>query len=270
VSGESTHDIDLGATRVVKRFRSWDRGEPDREWRGLELLHTYAPGLAPWPIARRTDDGRPAIVMSRVPGAPVESGRLSDRRLDSRAEALELLHARVPLWEVERLRPRISSAQDEVAALREYVATATPPVDGVVVTAYAAGVEWIGSDEASRFAAAVVPQDFALADGNLANVLWDGDNCALVDFEDSGASDRAYEIADLIEHVRSWLTGALDADAVLGRLDLDTETRRRVRQARRVFALHWLILLLPGNPGHHRNPPGTVDRQAQRLLDRLG
>lgn len=270
MTGGSTHDIEIGATRVVKRFRSWDRGEPDREWRGLELLHTHAPGLAPQPLARRTDDGRPAIVMSRVPGEPLESGQLSDRRLDSLAEALELLHTRVPSWAVERLPPRISSAPAEVAALRDYVATATPPVDGAVATAYAAGAEWIRSDEASRLAATVVPQVFAVADGNLANVLWDGDRCALIDFEDSGASDRAYEIADLIEHVRSWLTGALDADSVLARLDLDAGMRRRVRAARRVFALHWLILLLPGNPGHHRNPPGSVDRQAQRLLDLLG
>ncbi|HEU0285906.1 MAG TPA: hypothetical protein VFR22_02610, partial [Nocardioidaceae bacterium] len=113
---------------VVKRFRSWDRGEPDREWRGLSLLQTYAPGLAPEPIQRRTEDG----------------------------------------------------------------------------------------------------------------------------------------------HIESWLTGAMDADALLGRLDLDAETLGRIRTARRMFALHWLVMLLPGKPGHLRNPPGSVERQAQRLLDLLG
>ncbi len=189
--------------------------------------------------------------------------------MDDLAAALETLHTRVPADEVDRLPPRISSAPDEVAWLREYVGETTLPVDGVVATAFAAGADWIGSDEATRLSDETVPQVFALADGNLANVLWDGDGCGLVDFEDSGASDRAYEIADLIEHVQSWLTGGLDADDLLGRLDLDSETLRRVRTARRLFALHWLVMLLPGNPGHHRNPPGSADRQAQRLLDLL-
>jgi len=266
----STHNLDIGATQVVKRFRSWDRGEPDREWRGLTLLQSYAPGLAPEPIARRSEDGRPAVVMSRLAGVPLGSRLLSDRQLDDLADALETLHGRVPQRQLDRLPLRISSAQDELAWLREYVGETTLPVDGVVASAFAAGVDWIGSDEATRLANPTVPKVFALADGNLANVLWDGDSCGLVDFEDSGVSDRAYEIADLIEHVESWLTGALDVDALLGRLDPDAATLGRIRTARRLFALHWLVMLLPGNPGHLRNPPGSVDRQGQRLLDLLG
>jgi hypothetical protein len=194
---------------------------------------------------------------------------LSDRQLDDLADALEVLHTGVPRQQIDRLPPRTSSAPDEVAGLREYVGETPPTVDGVVATAFAAGADWIGYDEATELADATAPKVFALADGNLANVLWDADGCGLVDFEDSGASDRAYEIADLVEHVESWLTGALDADALLGRLDLDAETLHRMRTARRLFALHWLIMLLPGNPGHDRNPPGSVDRQAQRLLELL-
>lgn len=207
--------------------------------------------------------------MSRLAGTPLGSGPLSEQQLDALADALEILHTRVPSDEVDRLPPRISSAPDEVAWLREYIAETTLAVDGVICTAFGAGADWIGSDEATRLADTTVPTVFALADGNLANVLWDGDGCGLVDFEDSGASDRAYEIADLIEHVQSWLTGVLEADDLLARLDLDPETLRRVRTARRLFALHWLVMLLPGNPGHHRNPPGSVDRQARRLLDLL-
>ncbi|HEY2691135.1 MAG TPA: phosphotransferase [Streptosporangiaceae bacterium] len=36
---------------------------------------------------------------------------------------------------------------------------------------------------------------FGNADGNLANFLWDGARCRIVDFEDSGVSDPAYEAA---------------------------------------------------------------------------
>ena len=49
----ATHDIriDPGRGVVVKRFRSWDRDEPAREWRALRLLAEYAPGLAPRPLS---------------------------------------------------------------------------------------------------------------------------------------------------------------------------------------------------------------------------
>jgi len=38
-------------------------------------------------------------------------------------------------------------------------------------------------------------------DGNLANFLWDGGQVRIVDFEDSGPSDRAFELAVLVEHL---------------------------------------------------------------------
>lgn len=52
---ESTHSLTFAGDRVVKRYRSWDRGEPDREWGGLSLLHRYAPGTAPQPLSRRSE-----------------------------------------------------------------------------------------------------------------------------------------------------------------------------------------------------------------------
>jgi hypothetical protein len=39
-----------------------------------------------------------------------------------------------------------------------------------------------------------------------------------------------------------------------------------VREYRRLSALFWLMMLLPGSPAHRRNPPGTLERQATRLL----
>jgi hypothetical protein len=41
-------------------------------------------------------------------------------------------------------------------------------------------------------------------------------------------------------------------------------------QVRRyLWAMFWLHLLLPGGPSARRNPPGTADLQAGRLLDLL-
>jgi len=39
---------------------------------------------------------------------------------------------------------------------------------------------------------------------------------------------------------------------------------------RRLAAFYWLILLLPDGPASCRNPPGTLERQANRLLTVLG
>jgi len=72
---ETTHQLTFTQDRVVKRFRCWDRGEPEREWAGLWLLHRYVPGLAPQPLHQYVDDGAPVIVMSRVRGQPLGTAR---------------------------------------------------------------------------------------------------------------------------------------------------------------------------------------------------
>lgn len=37
-----------------------------------------------------------------------------------------------------------------------------------------------------------------------------------------------------------------------------------------MWAMFWLRLLSPGGPGEGRNPPGTAEAQARRLLELLG
>lgn len=67
----ATHDIDVGEREVVKRFRSWARGEHRREWRALTMLAVYAPGLAAAPVSCDLDSEPPHVRMSRVPGGPL-------------------------------------------------------------------------------------------------------------------------------------------------------------------------------------------------------
>ena len=66
-AGRTTHEvcIDKDRRQVVKRFRSWDRGEPAREWAALTLLAESAPGLAPAPL-RADLDGDPPGWVSRA------------------------------------------------------------------------------------------------------------------------------------------------------------------------------------------------------------
>lgn len=103
-------------------------------------------------------------------------------------------------------------------------------------------------------------------DSNLADFLWDGTRVRIVDFEDCGPSDRAFELAALVEHISAWSDAGLSADVFLALFDLTAAEQVKVREYRRLSALFWLLMLQPGSPAHHRNPPGTLERQATRLL----
>src|SRR5690606_1863415 len=67
MTGRCTHHIEFRGDVVIKRYRSWDRGEPGREWTALKLLAEHAPGVAPSPVRAMLDADPPAIVMSRLP-----------------------------------------------------------------------------------------------------------------------------------------------------------------------------------------------------------
>jgi thiamine kinase-like enzyme len=105
-----------------------------------------------------------------------------------------------------------------------------------------------------------------LEDGNLANYLWDGSRIRIVDFEYSGRGDRAYELAEAVEHVSAWVDGALDAAALLSCSELTAAETARLAECRRLLALFWFLALLAEDPARPRNPPGTAVRQAGRLL----
>lgn len=264
---QSTHDVTLGEDHVVKRYRSFDRGELDREWAALVLLDEHAPGLAPAPLERRTTDGVPEIVMSRLPGEPLGDAPLTGEQVAAVAVALRALHA-VPLTGTD-LPVRRAGPAEMVAELREWIDEPRTEVDAElgadVVAALDAARAWLHGDEAERLAGPLVEEVFTLADGNLANLLWDGERCRVVDFEDSGRSDPAYELADLLEHVTVWLRGLVDADEMVAALAFTGEQRQRLLGFRTALAVFWLLMLLPGNPGHHRNPPDSLARQAARV-----
>ncbi|GAA1073200.1 hypothetical protein GCM10009663_11440 [Kitasatospora arboriphila] len=136
-----------------------------------------------------------------------------------------------------------------------------------VAAALHAGLTWLdASDIAGESQPARVPAVFGPGDGNLANYLWDGTRVRVVDFEESGRSDRAYELAEITEHVSAWLDGGLDVPAFLGHFDLAPAESARLVDCRRLLALLWLFLLAMDRPDRPRNPPGTADHQARRLL----
>ncbi|MEU5403654.1 hypothetical protein ABZ348_30685 [Streptomyces sp. NPDC005963] len=77
----------------------------------------------------------------------------------------------------------------------------------------------------------------------LANYLWDGSRVRVVDFEDSGLSDRTFELAEITEHRASWEGPPLKVEALLDLIDLNPAERARLPECRRLLALVWLFLL---------------------------
>jgi hypothetical protein len=254
---------------VVKRFRSWDRREPDREWTALVLLAEFAPGLAAAPVRADLAANPPVIEMSRLPGVPLGGSLLSAAQADALVLALDRLWNAVPGTILAGLGDAGANASQltrQVAAML----TAPHALDdhGPVRRAWQAGADWFSGGTLGRLddGDPVLGQ----GDSNLANFLWDGAEVRIVDFEDSGPSDRAFELAVLVEHISAWSDAGLPADALLGSFGLTAAEQVRVREYRRLCALFWLMLLLPGGPAHDRNPPGTRERQAARLLLLLG
>jgi Phosphotransferase enzyme family len=265
----TTHDVELGADRVVKTFRTWERGEHLREWRGLNLLHRFAPGLGPEPISADLDAKPPRIVMSRVPGEPLGTRRATPEQVDALVIAIERMHRSVPASALATADPQDTPA-DVAELLKKMLTSRARPTNAatpIVHRAFEAAAEFVSSDWAARAASFGRPSPvFGLCDGNLANYLWDGQAVHVIDFESAGSNDRAFDIADLIEHISLRRGSEIVADDFLKRLDLRADEHERIRAYRPAFAVFWLLMLLPDGPANRRNPPGTLEGQAEHIL----
>ncbi len=246
-----THELSVDGGVLVKRYTSWDRGEHRREWLILNHLHRHLPGLVPEPLAEDLDAVPPSVTMSVLPGEPL-TGQLSAAQLDGLAAALRRMWS-VPAHD---LPPRRYHPAEALAAARAMYASATRP-DGIAGESF---------DAAAAFPARPCRHDAVDAvvghsDPHLPNYLWDGREARIIDFEDAGASDVAYELGTLIEHLSSRDT---DWTGFLAGFDVDPD---RLRWSRGVFAALWCYWLLPGNGAAARNPPGTLQLPAGRLLE---
>lgn len=262
----STHAIELRPTCVIKRFRDGDRERGEREWRALTVLGTHAPGLAPEPWESDLAAPEPWVMMSRLDGMPLRGSVLREEHIKALAEAVRELHAAVPPDVLDEVPPRPGHQGDLVAQIHSWFPRARTHVSGRVGEAMDAGLAWLAGSGLERDVQPDVPRVFGPGDGNLANYLWNGSKVQVVDFEDSGRSDRAFELAEITEHVSSWVEHPLDVSSFLGHFDLTDAESTRLRDCRGLLALVWLFLLAFDDPDNPRNPPGTPERQADRLL----
>lgn len=274
----STHGVTIEGGTAVKRFRSqvgdgerrlYGR-EPHREWRALNLLAVYAPGLAPAPVWAELDADPALIAMSAVPGTPLGTRPVTEAQQDAIATALDRLHHAIPPSVLAMVERAPGSAQLLPDRIRDMARTCDAGLlEPLPRRAYRAALGWLDSGQAKRVVSVSGKPVFAQGDPNLANHLWDGGGVRLVDFEASGRGDQATELADFVEHVTVWAHAGIDADAFLKRFDLGRGELRRIEELRLLFAAFWLMRLLPGGNAYHRNPPGTFERQATRLVELL-
>ncbi|MER7024817.1 MULTISPECIES: phosphotransferase family protein [Streptomyces] len=270
----STHRVVLGPDRVVKTYRPGHEDAREREVRALRLLAVHAPGIAPV-IPEHGASRAGELTMSRLPGVPLRGRPLGAPELDAWAAALQAVHTALPPGELaaQPLRPGHQRAVAE-RLRRWYARPADRPRPPVVRRALDAGRAWLaaappgvtGDAPEPGVAPPGVTPCFGPGDGNAANYLWDGHRVRLVDFEESGRSDRAWEIAEITEHVASWVPEPVDVPALLRACALTPAETARLADCRRLLALVWLFLLAADDPAHPRNPPGsTAERQARRL-----
>ncbi|WP_322937428.1 aminoglycoside phosphotransferase family protein [Nocardioides bizhenqiangii] len=263
-----THHLAFTATEVRKRYVLWDDGEADREWLCLSVLAEHAPGVAPRPLRRESESGGPVVVMDRLPGEPLGAAPLDAHQTRALGRALRRVYD-VPLAAVRdagigERRYGPSTHHDIVAGwLSDSNDVSECREPQLVAEAVDAALDWLARPDQRP-----EPQLTALgiADLNPANVIWDGTACRLVDFEDGGLTDPAYELADHIEHIAGRIPPVYDAAGLVEAVGLSAEDRARMEAFRPVWAAFWLAMLLPGNGGFRRNPPGTTEAQARHLL----
>ena len=263
-----THDLTFTATEVRKRYVSWDRGEADREWACLSLLADHAPGVAPRPLRRETRDGGPVVVMERLPGEPLGGAPFTAAQTSSLGRALRRTYD-VPLEAVRRagVTERLYGPSTLPGTVTDWLGDSYDLSQcqdpGLVQRGIDTALTWLAEPGA-------LPEPWlsaiGISDRKPSNILWDGQTCRLVDFEDSGLSDPAYELADTVEHIAGRLAGTFDPDALVEAVGLSPEQRDRTHAYRALWASFWLAMLLPGNGGFRRNPPGTTEAQTTHLL----
>jgi thiamine kinase-like enzyme len=173
--------------------------------------------------------------MSRVPGSPLGSKPLTIDQIAALTTALRRLFSAPAALDAEErafgpsvMRSVIREWAREEYDLRE---CRDPALVGRALTL---ARRWLASDDAQHDR--VTDAVLALRDGNLENIMWDGTTCRLIDFEEFGISDIAYELADMVEHVSSRLRHLMGVDAFLDQFPLGTEQQTRLAIFRQLMA----------------------------------
>ncbi|MBO0813421.1 MAG: aminoglycoside phosphotransferase family protein [Microlunatus sp.] len=244
-----THHLRRDGDLITKTYRTWQRGEPRREWGTLTRLAESAPGLAPEPIAADLGAEPPWITMTVLPGRPI-AGRWTDDQVALLAGAMERLW-QTPTDGLDSIGVHRPAYWVELAA-----ATARP--DGPEGELYDRVVEWFAELDVLLDGSAA--QILGQGDPQAGNMIFDGRQVRLVDFEDAGASDLCFELANFAEHLGNRGTGL---ERLADHFEVD---HQRLWLCRRLLASFWFLRLLPVRAERGAD----FAHQTERLVDLLG
>jgi Ser/Thr protein kinase RdoA (MazF antagonist) len=251
-----------GERCCLKVFRSWDRGEPDREWALLNALEPT--GVAPRPVWRTPEGVRPAVLTSWVDGVAL-SGRhdLTVEQIDRITHAHSQVHnIAVPVdvainggtSVIDRILGwwsdlgRMATELEPSRALENYLAD--PP---------------FASTATAQAAAASETACLVRGDTNLANYLHTDSELRMIDFEDGGVGTVAFELADMIEHFANGSVVEATWQALINAADADPAL---VGAARCVVAEFWLALTIRRNyRGLTMRPAISANEQLNHVLE---
>ncbi|HEX8861446.1 MAG TPA: phosphotransferase [Actinomycetes bacterium] len=231
------------------------------------MLARHAPGLAPLP--HLLDQAAPPLVaMELLPGRPL-GARLDARQLAALAGVHATLHRITPAITPLPLEPVVGRPPALLAragAMLDPGGARRPDAGPLRRGAVRLWRRWSTGPDPGRLLAPAAAV-FGRGDPNLANSLWDGTRVAIVDLEYAGWTDRAVDLADLVEHAQARGTPDDDWASLVGRFELDPREHARLLAARRLLAFFWLALSLRDG----QDPPSTVDPsvQLQRVLTLL-
>jgi len=236
----------FGAPICVKLCKLDDRRRAEREWIAMNLLARRLGSLVPCPLGYDPGSDAPAVTMTFLPGAPLANQDLSSDQLSGLAVTLRQLHRIGHADAPDVPWQRIGGARDETSGSilgRLMSWDDRWDVQVAAVAAYRSlRTSWLRSNDRAILSEPTAPI-FSRGDANLANWLWDGDQVRCVDFEYAGWSDRAWDLADLIEGI--WARPTPDAKwrDFVEQFGLSVGERRRFAAARRTLALLWVSLL---------------------------
>lgn len=244
-----------------KVYRVDGRDRVGREWRALNLLTELRPGLAPAPLYFEAHPVQPAVVMGLVPGMSLRDGPITPLQLEALAGTLQSV-AEITPKAVDYPDTVIGTSTMVMRRLEGWVEREDIRASDTLQHARLAIQRWLVSDDRTLLERMPLT-NFSRGDSNLANALWDGERVRFVDLEYAGWSDLAYDLADIMEGI--WARDVPDDTWLhfVEGFDLSSSAMARFDAARRMWALHWIVILwrrVQGEPSAERLLIDQIER----------
>jgi aminoglycoside phosphotransferase len=206
------------------------------EWKALGYLERARYPLAPRPIRYDPSPSARAIAMDFLPGIPLAGQALTPLQLDRLGEAVDRLH------ELPAEDSGLPDARATAPTMLERVHQAVIDAAALPASFVQDCRRWLTSREAELLGRRDRPV-FGKGDAGLGNFLWDGTVVRLVDFEYAGLSERAYDLAELVEHVKARAIPDTIWQRFLGERQLAAAELVRFTAARKLLAIFWALRL---------------------------